>query len=132
MSLDPIELADAQRVELGGKTWLLPSLVWKQIKVVIPGIDAFRARYAEIMASGSEYGEADLDQMLRIVWAALTRARPDLTLAELEELPISVSQLAVAIPLVAKAAGLGGKAPLPTTTATKEAEAEPSHSTLTS
>ena len=132
MSLDPIELADAQRVELGGKTWLLPSLVWKQIKVVIPGIDAFRARYAEIMASGSEYGEADLDQMLRIVWAALTRARPDLTLAELEELPISVSQLAVAIPQVAKAAGLGGKAPLPTTTATKEAEAEPSHSTLTS
>ena len=40
------------------------------------------------MASGSEYGEADLDQMLRIVWVVLYLRPSYSTLAELEELPI--------------------------------------------
>ena len=121
MSLDPIELADAQRVELGGKTYLLPKLVWKQIKAVVPAIDAFRIRHLEVEKSGGAYTEADLDAMTRLVWIALTRAQPALTLADLEGLPFGVADLAALVPKIAVAAGLMGKAPLPKP-ATTEAE----------
>lgn len=113
-ALDPLELADAVEVSLGGRVFKLPKLVWRQIKPIAVSLPKLSRKFKSDDSEG-DATEADLDEMLRIVWIALTRAQPALTLDDLQDLPIALGEITVAITQVAVAAGLTGKTKLPAT-----------------
>jgi hypothetical protein len=102
----------SETLKLGGQTWTLPSqLPWRYVKSVQPLI--FRAYRAAGGSSASlstlgSLPEADLDALAEGVRLATLAAEdgPKLSPEQFAELPISVSDLVLAMPIVSRACGL--------------------------
>jgi hypothetical protein len=107
-------------ISLGGKTWSIPHLPFRAIKVIQPALfDVYLAAGGPSMSAESvaRLSEAHLDRLAEATWRAIAFVEPELSLAKFLDLPFSVGELIKAFPSVAKAAGLrpgevGDQAPL--------------------
>jgi hypothetical protein len=68
---------------------------------VIPALVALDA-----LRAVGDLDEAKIDRLVEAYYVALTRAHPELTREEWEELPVTVVEMIDALPLLARAAGL--------------------------
>ena len=79
---------------LAGRNWRVPILAPRQNRVVLPGL----------LALGSDPAE-DYDTLCDVVFAALSRAHPELDRDEFDDLPIATYELLDALPTIAKQTG---------------------------
>ena len=96
-------------ISLGGKTWSVPHLPFRAIKVIQPALfDVYLAAGGSSMSAESvaRLSEAQLDRLAEATWRALAFVEPELSLANFLDLPFSVGELIQAFPSVARAAGL--------------------------
>lgn len=108
--MDQAELATAPRITLGGKSWPVPLLAFRQNKHITPLVMSLNG-----MAPDT-YSELEYDKIFRICYIALTRASPDLTFEQFEDLPVSVFETIAAFQVIIVQAGLSaGKPMLPVT-----------------
>ena len=82
-------------ITIAGRDWPIPLLAPRQNRVVVPAIMRLASQ------PGLQY-----EDLLEIVFAALTRARPALERAEFEEWSIATWELVEAIPVIATQTGL--------------------------
>ena len=80
---------------IAGRGWLVPLLAPRQNRIVLPGILALRDNPA-----------AQYDTLCDVIFAALTRAYPDLSREKFEDLPVATSEMLDALPIIAKQTGL--------------------------
>lgn len=106
---------DIRTITLAGREWEVPVLAPKQNRIVVPALlelvpKMLRAREeagASSFAQLARYLDAAAyDRLCDLVFAALTRARPDLTRAEFDESPIDTLELVEAVRTIAFQAGL--------------------------
>jgi hypothetical protein len=78
---------------IAGREWTIPHLAPRQNRIVVPALMALdtQAQYATL---------------LDIVFAALTRAHPEIVRDELEDWPVALHELMTALPVIAKQTGL--------------------------
>jgi hypothetical protein len=88
-------------VRLGGRDWVLADLAPRQYRKVIPALVAL-----DPLRSVGDLDEAKIDRLVEAYYLALTRAHPDLTREEWEEVPVSVIEMIDALPTLARKAGL--------------------------
>lgn len=107
--------SDANAVTLAGREWEVPRLAPKQNRIVVPALlelipRILRAREesgANSFAQLASYLDlAAYDLLTNLVYTALTRAEPNLTRAEFDDLPIDTLELIRAVRPIALAAGL--------------------------
>ena len=116
IAVDNAELATAPRVTLGGRKWPIPLLAFRQNKHITPLVMSLNG------ISPSDYTDAEYDKIFNICYVALTRAHPDLTIEDFEDLPISVFETIAAFQVIIVQAGLSaGKNQLPATSLLPEA-----------
>jgi hypothetical protein len=109
----------APTARLAGRDWPVPVLAPRQNRLVVPALldlipRIVRAR-DDVAASGAGGVFAQLaryldtetyDRLSDIVFTALTRATPDLSRAEFDDMPIDTLELIAAVHIVARQAGL--------------------------
>lgn len=130
MPLTPAEIANSPPIILGGETFHIPALASKQNRVVMGGLKllmpvlqdfermANEAKSALDKAKANGGGNADdaksvlsmlndfpletatFDVLCDVVYAACTRARPEFTRAEFDDLPLGVDELMQALPVI--------------------------------
>jgi hypothetical protein len=101
------EIDAAPKVTLGKKEWAMPELAGRQIQKIVPRI--FRGfKVVSLMAAqkADEVTDDDLGVLYDIAYIALTRAHPELTRDEFDDLPVTISELMNAIVVIGEAAGL--------------------------
>ena len=81
-------------IVIAGREWTVPLLAPKQNRVVVPAL-------LRLATSGAE----QYDLLLDTVFAALTRASPDIVRDEFEDWPVTTRELLAALPVVAKQTG---------------------------
>jgi hypothetical protein len=103
---------------LAGRSWPVPRLAPRQNKIVVPVLlrlipRILRARDEALAAQESDLGylgrlvdEATYEQLATIAHTALTRARPDLTRAEFDDMSVETLELIGAVFVIARQAGL--------------------------
>ena len=92
---------DGRAVQLGGRSWVMADLAPRQFRKVIPAILAL----GDLRAPG-DLDEGKIDRLLDALYWALTRNYPDLAREEFLDLPIKLSELIAALPVLGLAAGL--------------------------
>ena len=100
---------DVFAVSLGGKTWSVPHLPFRAIKVIQPALfDVYLAAGGASMSGDSvaRLSEAQLDRLAEATWRAVSFVEPELSLTKFLDLAFSVGELIQAFPSVAKAVGL--------------------------
>jgi hypothetical protein len=108
-----IDLATARTVRLAGREFSIAPLTLRQTLAIADYVPKLAAITSENIS-----GER-LAPLAEVVWHGLRRAYPDLTREEFLELPITVAELATALPIVIEQAGSkkaessGGEAPAP-------------------
>lgn len=128
--VDPLELAEAPSITLGRREFKVCELVPRQNKIVTPAIfdlmEIFiRAKMAAESGNllGMKITETQYAMLLKVVHVALLRAHPEVTLDDLEDMPIKTVELLQAFVVVARQAGAipekapAGDGPLPETPA---------------
>lgn len=115
-------------VKLGGKEFKIPPLVLKQNKRIDRLLANNIAFFDKLTVE--EFGKRLLvldqksaDDFVEIVYVALTRDQPNLTREAFEALPISLTEVIGAIPIIMQQSGLFKKAPLQGAPLPGEAEA---------
>jgi hypothetical protein len=111
---DPkLNYAGAPTVTLGGEEFFVPVLALRQARVVVPGImelmprlNAIQRTLARSERAGVFLSESDVDLMIDVVHAALTRAYPQMTRDDLLDREASFAQLVVSISVIARQTGL--------------------------
>jgi hypothetical protein len=115
MRIDPkVDCAQAPVAALGGREFFIPALSLRQSRIVVPGLLKLLPRLNAIQArigAGDPLGAAlleqdDLDLMIDVVHAGLSRAHPDLTRDDLLDLEAGFADLAGALAIIAKQTGL--------------------------
>lgn len=113
----PVDVEDAPRVTLAGKEWPIPQLAIGQAKKVVPAImsigpallrvaeAAERNDQAAMVQAMASFDEAAFEKLADIVFNALRRAHPNMGRGEFENMPITVTELFMAIPVVFKQVG---------------------------
>ena len=99
-------------VSLAGRAWALPHLPFRAIKAIQPALfqiynDAGGVEMT--MSSVAALGEVQIERLAEATWRALFCVDPSLTYEAFLDLPFSVSDLLLAFPSIAKAAGLRPK-----------------------
>ena len=89
---------DGVKLRLAGCDWIIPPLNLRQLKQLTPALQ-------RLGAAGDALGEAEIDDIVRIVHAALSRNYPQTTEVELAEI-LDVGNAASAIRAVAGVSGL--------------------------
>lgn len=123
MALTEAEKKDAPKITLGGSEFAIPRLALKQNRVVVAGLKKLLPLLAELektaeaakqaVASGAGPGaagmamldafpidEVSFDTLCDVVYAATTRARPEFSRAEFDDLPVGVDELMMALPVI--------------------------------
>ena len=95
---------DNSIIILGGKSVEIKALTFKQLKILLPLINAT----AELMVQGRIMEEGGLDALTKIMSAAT-----GLTIDELDEMPITAAELPAAFDAIAILAGLSAKVNVP-------------------
>jgi hypothetical protein len=101
----PVVVHDCPTISLGGQDWPVPVLALRQNRVLQPLFNRVTGKIMEGCSLG-ELTEADIEALVQISYTALTRAHPDLSRTDFEEMPISLVQLVGAIPVVMQQSGL--------------------------
>jgi hypothetical protein len=89
---------DGVSLRLGGRDWIVPPLNLRQLKQLTPALH-------RLGAAGQSLGEAEIDDIVRIIHAALSRNYPEATEAELAEM-LDLGNAATAVRAVAGVSGL--------------------------
>ncbi len=98
-------------ITLAGTEYVIPPLAIKQNRHV----EVLAARHFDFFTGVSRRGdkvnllditEQQAEDFQRIVYYAITRDRPNLTLAEFEALPISMREIMLALPVCLNQSGL--------------------------
>jgi hypothetical protein len=82
-------------IVIAGREWTIPLLAPRQNRVVVPALMRLGMRRDE-----------QYDLLLDIVFAALTRAHPDIAREDFDDWPIATHELLNALPIVARQTGL--------------------------
>jgi len=115
MRPDPkVDCAKAAVVTLAGREFFVPLLALRQVRVVAPGLlklmprlNAIQARIADGEALGVALLERDdVELMIEVVHAGLTRAYPDLSRDDVLDLEAGFSELIAALAAIARQTGL--------------------------
>ena len=115
MRIDPkIDCAKAPVAALGGREFFVPALSLRQARIVVPGLLKLLPRLNAIqtrIGAGDPLGatlldQDDLDLMIDVVHAGLTRAYPDFTRDDLLDLEAGFADLAAALATIARQTGL--------------------------
>ena len=89
-------MSEPMKITLGGAEYDIPVLATRQNRIVVPAIFSL---------AGAE-PEARYETLLTITYAALTRAKPDLTQEQFDDLPMPMSDLLAAFPVIQEQAGM--------------------------
>jgi hypothetical protein len=113
-----------QTITIGGREWPLPKLAPKQNRVVVgllyeylPRLqEAYRAALVDPEDASKGVRRVDMikafadaksqDDLGTIAFMALTRASPDLTREQFDDLPTDLEELLTALSAIARAAGV--------------------------
>lgn len=98
--MDQVELSEAPQITLGKKLWRVPELAARQNMRIVPKIMA---------AQKTDFGSLTEDGIkifYDIGFIALTRANPELTREQFDELPVGLNELLAALPIIARQAGM--------------------------
>lgn len=115
MKPDPkLNCANAPVVLLGGREFFLPMLALRQARVAVPGLLKLMPRLNAIQArigAGDPLGatlldQADVETMIDVVLAGLSRAYPDFSRDDLLDLEAGFAELIAALAVIARQTGL--------------------------
>lgn len=93
---------DGVALRLGGRDWIVPPLSFRQLKALSPV-------FARVGAIGARLGEKEIDDIVHLVHAALSRNYPALTADDVAEL-IDLGNAASVVRAVAGVSGLAAAA----------------------
>lgn len=103
-------------ISIGGKQWQVPQLAIKQNRIIDPLVLALLPifyTWKSDPATISKIGREQYDSLLTIVYTAITRAKPDFTLQQFEDLPATLPELINAFSIIAQQTGIFAKADTP-------------------
>ena len=115
MRLDPkVDCSKAPVVALGGREFFIPVLALRQARVAVPGLLKLLPRLNAIQArigDGDPLGAAllesdDVDLMIDVVHAGLSRAYPGFSRDDLLDLEAGFAELVAALAAIARQTGL--------------------------
>lgn len=115
MTPDPkVDCARAAVITLAGREFFVPFLALRQARIVVPGLLKLMPRFNAIqarVADGEALGVAllerdDVELMIDVVHAGLTRAYPELSRDDVLDLDAGFSELIAALAVIAKQTGL--------------------------
>jgi len=92
---------EGRDVVLGGRRWIMADLAPRQFRKVIPAVLALGA-----IRAPEDVDETRMERLLDALYYALTRNYPDLARKEFLDLPIRITELFAALPVLVKAAGI--------------------------
>ena len=84
-----------QTIVIAGREWTIPLFAPRQNRIVVPALLELATGRAE-----------QYERLLDIVFAALTRAHPDIVRSGFENWPIATHELLDALPIIARQTGL--------------------------
>ena len=94
-----LDLSGARDVQLGGRRWKVAPLSLRQILAIADHVPRLSAISVETIS-----GER-IAPLAEVVWHGLRRAYPTLSREEFFDLPITIGELVVALPIVIEQAG---------------------------
>lgn len=95
------DLQDCPKIRIGGKDWPVPLFAPRQNRKIIPGLMRLRG-----LKDSPDLSEEQYDDLLGLVYLALTRAHPSLKLEEMMDWPIPGYELMAAFPIIALQTGM--------------------------
>jgi hypothetical protein len=109
-----VDCARAPVVALGGQEFFVPPLALRQARIAVPGLlklmprlNAIQARIGAGDPLGATLLEADdVELMIDVVHAGLSRAHPDFTRENLLDLEAGFADLIAALAVIARQTGL--------------------------
>lgn len=105
-------MADPE-ITLGGKQWKIPKMAVKQNRIIVPLIiniiPIFNEWSKDNKGSYPKISE-HYSELLKITYVALTRATPDLTEQQFEDLEITFPEIIAAYITIAEQTGIFAKA----------------------
>jgi hypothetical protein len=109
-----VNCADAPVISLGGREFFVPLLALRQARIAVPGLlklmprlNAIQARLGAGDPLGATLLEAsDVELMIDVVHAGLSRAHPDLSRDDLLDLEAGFAELIAALAVIARQTGL--------------------------
>ena len=109
-----VDCARAPVVSLGGQEFFVPLLALRQARIAVPGLlklmprlNAIQARIGAGDPLGATLLEADdVELMIDVVQAGLSRAHPELTRDDLLDLEAGFAELIAALAVIARQTGL--------------------------
>jgi hypothetical protein len=101
-------VTDIQKVTLGGKEFLVPPLVIKQLRVVFPSLGKIvkLLNAANPMAALSSMEQEDFDRILDVVFVGVSGGSPGFRREQFDALTASPDEIFGALLAVGRAAGL--------------------------
>lgn len=128
-----IDTSGAAIITLAKREWFVPVLAMRQNRVAVPRLIRLMPMLEKMQKKPDVLSEENVDAIIDVVHAALTRAYPALTREEFLDLPISTQELIWALAPILRQTGaftkgddapgeqkgettLGSPAPLPTST----------------
>lgn len=102
---EPKNLPDLPTILVGGKEWPIPLMAPKQNRVIIPVI----AKIGGAVSTGNVSQEA-MDSMLNVIYVGMTRAHPELTREEFDEMELPMEDQMNAFGVVSLQTGMLAKA----------------------
>jgi hypothetical protein len=84
-------------VTIGGKTWMIPRMGVKQLRLLQGKFDAVVKAVITDNTPFGKLSEAQLDDMTFCIWVAVNRADPSFTQEQFDNLETSIEELAIAL-----------------------------------
>lgn len=95
-------------IVLGGEAFPIPALAFKQNRKIQPLLARVAPKIIDNGARIIDLTDQDVDDLLNIALIALSRAHPDVKPDSLDDMPVTVSELTMALLVVAQQTGLFG------------------------
>lgn len=104
-------MTDNQSITLGGQQYSIPKLTIKQNRYVEVLATRNYSYFAKASSAGGRINLLELTDeqaadFTKIVYHTLTRVQPSLTFEQFEELPISMKEIMIALPVCIAQSGL--------------------------
>lgn len=112
-------MSEIPTIRLAGRDWPVPTLAPRQNRIVVPAlfdlVPKIRRACNESGFAGfaRHFDTAAFDALSEIAFLALTRAHPEMSRAEFDDMPIDTLELLAAVRIIARQAGLFRREPSP-------------------
>ena len=100
-----LDYAGAPLVVFAGREWFIPRLALRQSRIVVPGLLRLLPVLETLQENPAALAEAQFEELIAVVHAALTRAYPELGREAFLDLEITVAELAAAVPVIMRQTG---------------------------